>query len=84
MAEKEAAQAVQIENMSGSGDAGYDAAEMEPRMNTQTILAFIVRLIPRRDSSGKKVVGSGADDSSRLWLRSTMPMYSRSLSRRQR
>jgi hypothetical protein len=41
--EKEAAQAVQIEDMSGAGDVGYDAAEMEPRMNMQTILAFIVQ-----------------------------------------
>jgi hypothetical protein len=46
MAEKENAHAMQIEDMSGSGDAGYEAAEMEPRMNTQTILAFIVRLTP--------------------------------------
>ena len=43
MAEKEAAQAVRIEDLSSSsGDAGFEAAEMEPRMNTQTILAFIV------------------------------------------
>lgn len=42
MEEKEAAQAVRIEDMSGSGDASYEAAELEPRMNTQTILAFVV------------------------------------------
>jgi hypothetical protein len=42
MEEKEAARAVQIEDVSGSGDVGYESAELEPRMNLQTIMAFIL------------------------------------------
>ncbi|KAF2682522.1 MFS general substrate transporter [Lentithecium fluviatile CBS 122367] len=41
MAEKEAAQAVHVEDIAGSGNVECDAAEMEPRMNMQTILAFL-------------------------------------------
>jgi hypothetical protein len=50
MEEKEAARAVQIEDVSGAGDVGYDSAELEPRMNLQTIMAFIVRSTTRRHS----------------------------------
>jgi hypothetical protein len=39
--EKEAAKAMQIEDVAEG--SGYDPAEMEPRMNMQTCLAFLVR-----------------------------------------
>lgn len=40
--EKEAAKAVQIEDVAGAANGGYDPAELEPRMNLQTCLAFLV------------------------------------------
>lgn len=81
MEEKEAAQTTHLEDVAESSTLAYEQAEMEPRMNLQTCLAFLVHSHLSSTVLFYRAPSRTLTDS-RLLHRSTMLMSSPCLFRR--